>query len=187
MKEGIDLEYKALRDEILVLYRRIQLNNKLFLLTITEYFNGKVVNSKQFLKVKDRQTKIFDGKDTQLVKLPDLRDYIKYSDDNNNFNFDFILYKPKSESDTTLFYCKYPTPVTFKKYLMLRKFEDITIYPLFYNKFPIGIKRPFLAISSGYNYDKSLTSFCSLLAKPVEQWYKEFGMKHYYIVFLEIK
>ena len=34
MKEGIDLEYKALRDEILVLYRRIQLNNKLYF-TIT--------------------------------------------------------------------------------------------------------------------------------------------------------
>ncbi|GEM_PF-6324120 len=158
--------------------------NKLVIFSIDEYKDGKLIESKPFFKCRNKNIK---SNNSKTIDLPDpCEDYMKYTGEFKEYIFNFII--KMINSDTALFRCNYPTNMTYNK--LVTDFppqQKIVMYPMFNKRFPLNRKKPFIAITTGYHQDMKNTYYCTLLSKPVEQWYNAFDIKHYYVIYLEIK
>ena len=54
-------------------------------------------------------------------------------------------------------------------------------------KVPINIEYPILAYTPPFDTGSNIQSYCLLGEENINDWYDKFNVKHFYVIYLEIK
>lgn len=160
--------------------------NKRFFLSIDEYNRGELKNSDNLnLTCKEHMNKVVVGSDT-LIFAYNPCDKIKYENTDKAFK---VQLAGKLVKDTFNLILSYPG-IRFKLQLKGSKNHLLrNVIQTKKDKATIALKNktPIMAYTGPFETGGGSNSYCILDQESPTAWYKKYGVKHFYIINLEIK
>lgn len=162
-----------------------KLLNKRFHISIAEFENGEIkdIDSLSLPCEITRIPMVVDG-DTMIYEL-DKCSYVEYNESNEPFK---IKFAGKYQNDTLKLITKYPgiSLTTKLKGAENYSLREIVTSREDYAKIVVGKRIPLLAYTAPFDTGSSMSSYCILDSAMPETWFEKFGVKHFYIIYLEI-
>ena len=162
-----------------------QLINKRFHISIAEFENGEIKGIDSLsLPCEIMRIPMVVGGDTMIYEM-DKCSYVEYDESNEPFE---IKFAGKYQNDTLKLITKYPS-ISLKT--KLKGSENYSLREIVtsgenYAKIVIGKRIPLLAYTAPFDTGSSMSSYCILDSAMPETWFEKFGIKHFYIIYLEI-
>lgn len=162
------------------------LRGKVFNVIIREFKKGKI-NSEKDLNItaeKQRVPFVMNG-DTIIYEL-DFTDKTGFGNSTQSLTLTFSGIFKKNEFKLKI---GYPGLSVIHKLKGEDNYSLRPAYPSFDNKMKIPVNKayPILAYTPPFDTGSEIQSYCMLGKENVLDWYDKFKVKHYYVIYLEIK
>lgn len=159
---------------------------KRFLVHIEEYVNGeKIPCDSADLQCKEELIPMEVNEKTVQYRF-DPCSRKTFPDEENTFT---VALAGKLEADTFRLFIDYPAIRLSKK---LKGSTDYSLRPISCDSgdkatIPIGKLTPVFAYTPPFDTQKGMSSYCILGTENVGDWFRKFGLKHYYILYVIIE
>lgn len=158
-----------------------------FRLYVDEYKYGKRIDTDSFgISCNDRKFPIVIGEDTSYYYY-NLCSKMSYTEDCTNDEF-YIMFGGKLDQDSFRMKINYPALHLDKTIAGADAWRLKTIDCRYDTDFwfQVGERTPLLAYTPPFDAGNGISSYCLLKIKPPAEWYKAYGVEHFYIFELKI-
>jgi len=162
-----------------------QMLNKRFHISIAEFENGEIIDIDSLsLPCEIMRIPMVVSGDTMIYEM-DKCTYVEYNESNEPFK---IKFAGKYQNDTLKLITKYPSISLTTK---LNGAENYSLREMItngedYAKIVVGKRIPLLVYTAPFDTGSSMSSYCILDSAMPDTWFEKFGVKHFYIIYLEI-
>jgi hypothetical protein len=159
--------------------------NKRFHISIAEFENGEIKDIDSLtLPCEILKIPVVVGGDTTIYEM-DKCSHVEYTESEKPFK---IKFAGKYQNDSLKLIINYPSIILTTK---LKGAENYSLREIVtagddYAKIVIGKRTPLLAYTAPFDTGSSFRWYCILDSAKPETWFEKFGVKHFYIIYLEI-
>ena len=162
------------------------LKGKVFNFIIKEFKNGKIVSTYNLdVSPKIEKIPMVVAGDTMIYVI-DYTEKTGFGKNTDSITVSFVGKLTKK---------KFRMKIDFPGMSFIRNLKGNENYSLrpaascsnFKVKVPVGSEYPIIAYTPPFDTGSGLNSYCLLGEENVLDWYKKFKVKHYYVIFIEIK
>jgi hypothetical protein len=174
-------------EKITISFSDTNLIGKKFILTKAEYVNAIKKEEFELVKCSIDTIKTMVGEDT-INYIIDQCQRITYSENDTSYSIHFLC--DNSKSDTAKIMVRYPYIRT--NFFVEKKDESYSLRDLiacgdYTGNIPLNQKIPVIAFAPPFDMGSGAKGYCILNIKPVDEWNKYYNLKHYVVIYLEIK
>jgi hypothetical protein len=162
------------------------LKGKVFNIAIKEFKKGKInTNINLNINAKKQKIPLLMNGDTMFYEI-DYMDKIGFGDSTKSVSLIFsgILKKDKFKLKIGYPGLSITQELKGKNNYSLRKVNSCSDNNM---KVPINIEYPILAYTPPFDTGSNIQSYCLLGEENINDWYDKFNVKHFYVIYLEIK